>query len=580
MKMNDSRFGLIPADKIIPSAHNPRKRFSQEGLDGLAESIKENGLGQPILVRPLKDTKTRKDCVEIVAGERRWRACKLAGLEAVPCMYIDLTDVQAREWQLLENLQREDVNEIEEAEGYQALMNDHGHTADQLVAKFGVSRAYIYGRLKLCALPTEARTAVYEGKMVASIAELIGRMPSVHQVQATEEIVRNEMTFRDAADHIRRRYMLELVNASFPINDTKLLPKAGSCDKCPKRTGNAPDLFHDIKSADVCTDPDCFQEKGAAHTLRFLDAARKKGIPVHTDEEEAQDVLDNDELTAGDCEAYQFDRFVNDEMQQKTVEELLAEEQLPKAAAIVSIDGKAVTMYENKALQAALEKAGICRTEAAHRKWLQEQMDERMAKHAAGKPDEKSDANLAQQMKALQAEQHTKFRNQLYRAFRGTSGAGLSDAGMRAAIMIIAEENYVESAIKSEFYPEELHDSEALVKHVATAPMEFLQLLLLDLAFSSNLRIQAWNISADNDPGDDPPFTALETAAVEAGVDVDAIRKEAFPAATNTEEKPRKGAGKKDVKSSPTAKPAKSGKAPAKPIDPAAAWPFPTGTRP
>jgi len=280
-------FGDIPIACVVPSKTNPRKHFNDVDLAELAASIKQHGVAQPILVRPLPTTADMIDCVEIVAGERRYRACKLAGLETIPAIVRELSDVQALEIQVVENLQRKDVHPIEEAEGYEQLMQLHGYKAEQLADKVGKSKAYIYARLKLCALPTAAREAFYSDKLNASTALLIARIPVVSlQEKATAEITNEHnsghpMSYRRAVEHIQQRYMLDLDEARFNIQDAKLVKSAGACTTCPKRTGSQPELFPDVDGADVCTEPDCFAAKGAAHNAKILAVAVKKGLLIH-----------------------------------------------------------------------------------------------------------------------------------------------------------------------------------------------------------------------------------------------------------------------------------------------------------
>jgi ParB/RepB/Spo0J family partition protein len=294
---------LIPLASITPSATHiqelRRGRFTKEGLKDLAESIaKLGGVLQPIVVRPVitgAATKTAK--FEIVAGERRWLATKQAGLTSIQATVRPLTDEEVLEVQLIENLQREGLHELEEAEGYDELMKLKKINADQLVDMVGKSRSYIYARLKLLALCPEARKAFYAGELDASRALLIARIGH-HDTQraALKDVTLGEagyggrrdnqpMSYREAHKHIVDTYMLVLKSAPFDITDAALVAKAGDCIKCPKRTGNQADLFGDVKNADVCTDPKCFDDKRQAHFAAprlKLEADGKKVI--HGDE--------------------------------------------------------------------------------------------------------------------------------------------------------------------------------------------------------------------------------------------------------------------------------------------------------
>ncbi len=287
----------LALDLIAPSLTNPRKHFDSARLDELAASIRATGLHQPILVRPLPGNRAldtfrqRKPGAplpthEIVAGERRWRASQLAGLASVPCLVKPLTDEQVLEVQIIENLQRDDLSALEEAEGYQRLIDTLHINAEQVASKIGKSRSYVYARIQLLQLGNEAAEALRSGKVDASRAGLLARIPDTAlQVKALKEITRTSwdgstMSLRAAQKHISETYMLKLGSAVFKITDADLVPDAGSCKACPKRTGANPDLFADVDSADMCTDPKCFQTKVDAHESQLMERARQRGQQV------------------------------------------------------------------------------------------------------------------------------------------------------------------------------------------------------------------------------------------------------------------------------------------------------------
>lgn len=296
-------FDHLAWHSITPSLTNPRKHFDQAALQDLADSIAATGVHQPILVRPLpahrvaaeqakaKAEKRERAAYEIVAGERRWRACGLANAGQVPAMIRDMTDAEALEAQVIENLQRADITELEEAEGYQALMQHQGINADQIAAKIGKSRAYVYARLKVLSLCEAGRAALRAGTIDFSKALLAARIPSEKlQLEAIEYMTKtdwsdNTPSYRECAHHVQQNYMLRLDKARFTITDASLLPKAGSCNDCSKRTGANPDLFSDVDSADVCTDRTCFDNKTQAHIAQQVAAAKEKGQTVIVGEE-------------------------------------------------------------------------------------------------------------------------------------------------------------------------------------------------------------------------------------------------------------------------------------------------------
>lgn len=276
------RFELVRLADLTPSSTRAqierREHFDQASLGELAASIASVGILQPLVVRLRAE-----GGFEIVAGERRFLAAQIAGIEMVPANVVALSDEQLIEAQLVENLQREGLHELAEAEGYEALLQSHAFTVDDLVAKFGKSRAYIYGRMKLLALCPEARAAFYDGKLSASTALLIARIPTPHvQLEALRELTEGDedpMTYREARGVIENRFMLRLLHAPWDLDDRKLLPSAGSCNACPKRTGNQPDLFGDV-AYDMCTDSACFGEKRAAARAREIKQLRKSGATV------------------------------------------------------------------------------------------------------------------------------------------------------------------------------------------------------------------------------------------------------------------------------------------------------------
>lgn len=276
-------FGDVPMECITASKTNPRKIFDDAALADLAASITKHGVAQPILLRP-----THVDAgityFEVVAGERRFRASKLAGKTTVPAIVRNLSDAEALEIQVIENLQRQDLHPLEEAEGFEVLMRENGYTADVMAEKTGKSKAYIYASLKLTALEPSPRAVFYSGRLNKSTALLVARIPIKSlQEKCVGEIASEQriMSARDAARHIERNYMLDLTKAPFDRENGALNPGAGACSTCHLRTGNQPEVFSDV-SADVCTDPICFKAKTDEHVVRVLKLAKENGQAVIT----------------------------------------------------------------------------------------------------------------------------------------------------------------------------------------------------------------------------------------------------------------------------------------------------------
>lgn len=287
----NSTFDHIDVRLVVTSHTNPRKHFDASKLAELAASIQASGVHQPVLVRPLpahrlEDTADLKPrpVYELVSGERRLRACRQAEVPTIPAMIRELDDNQVREIQIVENLQRDDLTELEEAEGYEQLMQHSGLTAEEVGAKIGKSRSYVYNRTKLLNLGPEGREAMREGWLPASHALLIARMPSTKLQADALKNLRDYggdlPPYRAAAELMQRQYMLNLSRAPFQITDATLVPAAGSCRQCPKRTGADPDLFADVKAADTCTDPACYHGKEEAQKRLVRQQAEERGLEV------------------------------------------------------------------------------------------------------------------------------------------------------------------------------------------------------------------------------------------------------------------------------------------------------------
>jgi ParB family transcriptional regulator, chromosome partitioning protein len=156
-----------PVEKLKPNPRNPRRSFTEAELEDLAASIKERGIIQPIVVREAGDD------FEIIAGERRWRAAQRAGLHDVPIAIVEATDVQSLEYAIIENVQRADLNPIEEASGYVALMEQCNHTQEQVAQIVGKSRPYVANFVRLLKLPESVKELVRAGKLTAGHARLL-----------------------------------------------------------------------------------------------------------------------------------------------------------------------------------------------------------------------------------------------------------------------------------------------------------------------------------------------------------------------------------------------------------------------
>ncbi|HKW17060.1 MAG TPA: ParB/RepB/Spo0J family partition protein [Terriglobales bacterium] len=268
----------LAIEQLEESPTNPRKRFNQASLMELAESFKSQGVLQPLVVRT-KNEDAKK--YEVVAGARRLRAAQLAELKAVPVRVVELSDSDAVLAQVTENLQREDIHPLEEAFGFRSLLslNDPNYTVPTLAAKAGKSEAYVQGRIKLTELIAPIADAFLADKITIGHALLIAKLPAGQQQQAFNACFRQIWTnegntptlipVRELASWIESNILLELAAASFSKSDETLMPEAGSCTNCPKRTGFNALLFADVRK-DSCTDPQCFRAKLDAHVSKTL----------------------------------------------------------------------------------------------------------------------------------------------------------------------------------------------------------------------------------------------------------------------------------------------------------------------
>lgn len=183
----------IAIEKIRPNPEQPRRQFDDAALEELASSIRERGIIQPLIVRP---DPTTPEMYQIVAGERRWRAAQIARLHEVPALIRDYTDTEVLEVAIIENIQRSDLNPIDEAAGYRQLMDRFGHTQEQLATVLGKSRSHIANLLRLLTLPDEVTALLVDGRLTAGHARaLVGHDDAA---ELARRIVKGGLSVRDA----------------------------------------------------------------------------------------------------------------------------------------------------------------------------------------------------------------------------------------------------------------------------------------------------------------------------------------------------------------------------------------------
>ncbi|WP_227468423.1 ParB/RepB/Spo0J family partition protein [Delftia acidovorans] len=289
----------VPVMSIARSLRNPRKHFDQAKLQELADSIKATGGAlQPILLRPLPESrigdeqqiakaeKRERAQYELVAGERRWRASQLAGVAEIPAMIRPMSDADALRAAVIENLQRTDITKLEEAEGYRELLDLGETTAEKIAEDVGKSRTYVFNVMKILDLCEEVREVLRKGDIDFSRAQLLARIPSAQlQIKALKDITRTDWqgekpSYRACEDLVQNEYMVRLDRAKFTITDATLVPSAGSCADCSKRTGANAELKKEMGRADICTDKSCYEAKAEAHTARIVQEAKDKGHTV------------------------------------------------------------------------------------------------------------------------------------------------------------------------------------------------------------------------------------------------------------------------------------------------------------
>ena len=297
--MSKSNFKLIPVGEIKVSLTNPRKHFDDSTLTELSESIKEHGVLQPILVRPIPPLDTEKVKYELVCGERRFRASKLAGLTEIPAMVKELSHIEAFEAQILENLQREDVSPLDEARAFASLMQKE--TIDWLSSKINKSKKYVLDRIKLLDLCDYAMETLDAGALPLGHAVLLSKIDKEKQdkIMRNHGLITNVNMSKDKSDYthsyctkthsnlktiIQSEVMLSFDRVNFDLNDADLLPNVGACQTCPKRTINENLLFEDITEKDMCTDSFCYKAKINAQVEVNLEKAKSEHKDVFTAE--------------------------------------------------------------------------------------------------------------------------------------------------------------------------------------------------------------------------------------------------------------------------------------------------------
>ena len=266
----------LPTAAIAASPNNPRKHFNDDDLNELALSIQRFGVMQPIIVRP------DGDGYELVCGERRLRASRIAGMEEIPAIVRELTDDEAFDLQITENLQRKDINPMEESDAFFALTLRGKSTAATIAKRFGKSEKYVYDRLALQRCILEVQDIVRAGTLPISHGKQFAQLNMDDQQQLWERLTEKgkAVALSDIKQLISSQFSLVLDKAPFNINNPGLVPKAGACTSCPKRSGCNQLLFDDVSSKDICFDKTCYEKKVWAHIEKEVAELQATGMEV------------------------------------------------------------------------------------------------------------------------------------------------------------------------------------------------------------------------------------------------------------------------------------------------------------
>lgn len=285
--MSNSELKMVAMDEISVSKTNPRKTFDKDALKELEESVKQHGVLQPILVRSLVPAGKKSKPFELVCGERRYRAATAAGLTEIPCNIRMLTDDEAFELQIIENLERKDVHPLEEAFAFKRMIDSGRYTLEDVAAKLAKPVRFVVQRLKFNDLIDEVATDFRNGVIGVGHAILLARLEPVYQKEHFDDARTGWRADPDNPDYgtiheLRgaiEDHTIELESAPFPLDDAELVKSAGACSTCLKRTKCNPVLFEDMKDSDRCMDDKCYDKKEEAfivkEALNIIDQAQQ-----------------------------------------------------------------------------------------------------------------------------------------------------------------------------------------------------------------------------------------------------------------------------------------------------------------
>jgi ParB/RepB/Spo0J family partition protein len=270
---------LLSVDiKDIDVVSNTRKHFDSDSLIELSNSIRQIGILQPLVLH--KDPQEVK--YTLICGERRLKAAEAAGLTEVPCMVYDrLPADTVLEMQITENLQRKNINAMEESDAFEQLVKRGISTPELIAEKLGTSVRYVYDRLILQRVIEDVQNLIREGKFSISHGKQFARLPYDDQMKLWLSVQDDDdLSVDDIKQEILSKFDLKLEDAPFDINSKKLVKKAGSCMDCTKRTGCRLVLFEDVRQDDLCLDEACYNSKVNAFVEQKIEELKKAGKSV------------------------------------------------------------------------------------------------------------------------------------------------------------------------------------------------------------------------------------------------------------------------------------------------------------
>ncbi len=507
---------MVPLDLIDDSPFQPRTHYADDYIAGLSASMRAVGMVSAMLIRP------KGDRFEQVFGHCRKRGAIGADMKEGPAIVRELNDAEAAQLQAVENLQREDLDAIDEAMSFAAYIKAHGCTKDEFCALTGLSRTQVYNRLKLSTLMPAGQQAMRDGLIKAEVATMIARVPGdKQQAYALKIILDNSTKHPDEPDEVmtvararaflREKFTLDLKTALWKLNDDTLLDAdyAVACTVCPKRSGVDPivyvDLLGDQRSwsrtpggENVCTDPECFDKKKTAHLKREQAALEAKGEVVIAGNKARQTISAEGNLKNG----YVALKDVKAELTRISKEAKASGTEAP-AVEIVTVqnprDGKTIKAVKVATLQEAggkVEEPATGRNNSA-----------------------KNEAE--QKAKEEKAEADTAFYKALFLQVR-TAASQAPRTTLDLQLIATRLFEYIDWSDKKIIAEAQGHKDDhagisKLEKSIGSMDAPSLAMLLLDCVLTEDLEVDAYWI--DRKP------EALLKAAKQYGVDVKASRK-------------------------------------------------------